>query len=259
MARRDVVLIHGAWLTAASWEPFRRRYEAQGVHCLLPEWPLQNRPTEDLRSRPHPELGRLSVSDIVRHHETLIRALPTPPILIGHSFGGLFVQLLLDRGLGAAGVAIDPAPARGIYPGLATIWSALPVFLAWQAWRRPATMSFGHFARCFMQLSSLDEQRAAYVSQIVPTSGRIYFDLALGIGNRVDFANPKRAPLLLIAGDQDRTVQLSAVRAAYRKHRPSKALTDFKVFTGRSHWLIAATGWEEVADYALAWASENAR
>jgi len=189
----------------------------------------------------------------------LIRALPAPPVLIGHSFGGLFVQLLLDRGLGAAGVAIDPAPARGVFPGLATIWAALPVFLAWQAWRRPATMNFGHFARSFMQRSSADEQRAAYESQIVPTPGRIYFDLALGLGNRVDFTNPRRAPLLLIAGDQDRTVQLSAVQAAYRRHHRSRALTEIKVFTGRTHWLIAAPGWEEVADYALAWASENAR
>ncbi|HXQ40906.1 MAG TPA: alpha/beta hydrolase [Candidatus Udaeobacter sp.] len=259
MTPHDVVLIHGAWLTSASWDPFRRRYEAQGLHCLTPEWPLQDRPIEDLRRSPHPALGRLTIPDIVRHHERLIRALPAPPVLIGHSFGGLFVQLLLDRGLGAAGVAIDPAPARGVFPGLATIWAALPVFLAWQAWRRPATMNFGHFARSFMQRSSADEQRAAYESQIVPTPGRIYFDLALGLGNRVDFTNPRRAPLLLIAGDQDRTVQLSAVQAAYRRHHRSRALTEIKVFTGRTHWLIAAPGWEEVADYALAWASENAR
>ena len=259
MAGHDVVLIHGAWLTAASWEPFRRRYEARGIRCLLPEWPLQDRPIEDLRAAPHPLLGRLSISDIVRPHEKLIRALPTPPILIGHSFGGLFVQLLLDRGLSAAGVAIDPAPARGIFPGLSTAWAALPVFLAWQAWRRPATMSFGHFARSFMQLSSAEEQRAAYDSQIVPTPGRIYFDLALGIGNRIDFSNPRRAPLLLIAGDQDRTVQPSAVQTTYLRHRRSPAVTQIKVFAGRTHWLIAAPGWEEVADYALAWASENAR
>jgi|SRR5579871_2584244 len=259
MPPRDVVLIHGAWLTAASWEPFRRRYEARGIRCVLPEWPLQDRPIGDLRASPNPALGRLSISAIVRHHEKAIRALPVPPILIGHSFGGLFVQLLLDRGLGAAGVAIDPAPARGISPGLSTIWAALPVFLAWQAWRRPARMSFGHFARSFMQLSSADEQRAVYDGEIVPTPGRIYFDLALGIGSRVDFSNARRAPLLLIGGDQDRTVQLSTVRAAYRRHRRSRALTEIKIFTGRTHWLIGAAGWEEVADYALAWASENAR
>ena len=259
MARHDVVLIHGAWLTSASWDLFRRRYEAQGFRCLAPEWPLQDRPIEDLRASPHPGLGRLGIPELVRHHEKLIRTLASPPILIGHSFGGLFVQLLLDRGLGAAGVAIDPAPARGIFPGLSTIRAALPMFLPWQAWRRPAKMNFGHFARNFMQLSSADEQRAAFASQIVPTPGRIYFELALGIGSRVDFSNAQRAPLLLIAGDQDRTVQLSAVQAAYRRHRRSRALTEIKVFTGRTHWLIAAPGWEEVADYALAWAGENAR
>jgi pimeloyl-ACP methyl ester carboxylesterase len=200
----------------------------------------------------------LTISSIVSRYENLIRALPAPPILIGHSFGGLFVQLLLDRGLGSAGVAIDPAPARGVFPGLASIWAALPVFLTWKAWRRPATMTFNHFARSFMQQSSPSEQRAAYEGHIVPTPGRIYFDLALGIGNRVDFSNAKRAPLLLIAGDRDRTVQPSAVRTAYRKHRRSQATTEIRVFAGRTHWLIAAPGWEEIADYALAWANENA-
>jgi pimeloyl-ACP methyl ester carboxylesterase len=34
-----------------------------------------------------------------------------PPVLIGHSYGGLFVELLLDRGLGRAGVAMSPAAA----------------------------------------------------------------------------------------------------------------------------------------------------
>jgi len=257
VARRDVVLIHGAWLTSAWWDPFRHRYEARGLHCLAPEWPLQSRPIEELRASPHPNLGRLSLSDILRHHERAIRALPVPPILIGHSFGGLIVQLLLDRGLGAVGVAIDPAPARGVFPGLATIRAAFPVLLAWQAWRRPATMTFGHFARAFMQLSSGEEQRAAYEGHIVPTPGRIYFDLALGIGSRVDFSNARRAPLLFVANEQDRVVQLSSVRAAYLKHRRSQAMTEFKIFPGRSHWLIAP-GWEEVADYAIAWAIEHA-
>ena len=258
-ARHDVVLIHGAWLTSASWDLFRQRYEARGFHCLAPEWPLQSRPIEELRTSPHPALGRLSISNIVGHYERAIRGLPAPPILIGHSFGGLFVQLLLDRGLGAAGVAINPAPARGVFPGFTAIRTALPVFLKWLAWRRPATMTLDHFARRFMQASSRDEQRAAYEGQIVPAPGRIYFDLALGIGNRVDFSNAKRAPLLLIAGEQDRTVQLSSVRSAYRKYRRSRAPTEMRTFAGRTHWLIATAGWEEVADYAIAWAGEHAR
>jgi hypothetical protein len=57
-------------------------------------------------------VANLGVTEIVDHYDTIIRKLDQPPIIMGHSFGGLFTQILLDRGLGAAGVAIDPPRSR---------------------------------------------------------------------------------------------------------------------------------------------------
>ena len=104
----------------------------------------------------------------------------------------------------------------------------------------------------------LAEQQAAYEAQIVPTPGRIYYQLVLGIQTKIDFRNDRRAPLLLVAGQLDRTATAGMVQAMYRKHARSKAVTAYREFSGRTHWLIAAPGWEEVADHCIDWAEQNA-
>ena len=256
---KTIVLVHGAWMSPLCWEHFMKRYEAAGYRCLAPSWPGDERPVEELQRAPVPELAGLSVGKIVDHYERIIRELPEPPILIGHSFGGLFVQMLLDRGLGAAGVAIDPGPPRGVIPRPIALWAALPVFLSPLSWRRAVRMSLKSFGWGFAQNLQGEALRAAYERYVVPTPGRIYYQAALGIGTRVDWANSQRAPLLLTAGEKDRTAQPSMIRSAYRKYQRSRAVTAFKEFPGRTHWLIASEGWEEVADYALTWAREHAR
>ena len=256
---KTIMFVHGAWVTPASWDLFRARHEAVGYKTIAPAWPCDDRPVSELRRSPHPDLPKLSITAIVDHYEKLIRALPEPPVLVGHSFGGLFVQLLLDRGLGAAGVAIDPAPARGILPKWNATRAAFPVLSSWNGWNRVLTMTPEQFAWGFAHTLSPAEQHAAYERHIVPTPGRIYFQALLGIGNGLNFANATRAPLLLIAGEEDRTVEASMVRATYKKHQRSTAVTEFKAFPGRTHWLIASPGWEEIADTAIAWAGKHAR
>ncbi|HEX5588946.1 MAG TPA: alpha/beta hydrolase, partial [Candidatus Limnocylindrales bacterium] len=109
-----VVFVHGGWVTPACWDRFVPYFEARGYRCLAPAWPGKDRPIEEIRSDPSPLAG-LGIREIVDHYATVVRGLDEPPILVGHSFGGLFVQLLIDRGLGAAGIAIDSAPPKGIF------------------------------------------------------------------------------------------------------------------------------------------------
>lgn len=198
----------------------------------------------------------LATADL-ESHARIIESQAEPPILVGHSFGGLFVQMLLDRGLGASGVAIDPGPPRWIIPGPAAVRAALPVLLTWGGWRKTLTMSFESFQWGFAHTQPEAEQRAAYEKHVVPTPGRIYFQAVLGIGTKVNFRNPNRAPLLLIAGEKDRTANPSMVKAMYRRHARSPAVTSFKSFRDRTHWLIGAPGWEEIADHAISWAEEQ--
>jgi pimeloyl-ACP methyl ester carboxylesterase len=250
---KTILFIHGAWVTPISWTNFRAYFEAQGYRCEAPAWPYLDRSPSELRLSPDPRLANVTIKALVDHFEQHIKALPEPPILIGHSFGGLIVQMLLDRGLGAAGVAIDAGPPRWVLPSPRAILSALPVLLAWLGWRRVLTMSFKSFSTTFANSLPQNEQRQAYDDHIVPTPGRIFFQAALGIGNGVNFANPKRPPMLLIAGGRDYTSTASMVRAMYRKHSRAPARTDFISFANQSHWLIAEPGWEEVAKSAAEW------
>ena len=75
----------------------------------------------------------------------------------------------------------------------------------------------------------------------------------------VDFENHDRAPLLLIAGGSDHVVPASTDKATAKKYEGSGAVTEYREFPGRTHFTLGQPGWEEVADFALDWASEHAR
>ncbi|QAY78710.1 alpha/beta hydrolase [Sphingosinicella sp. BN140058] len=253
-----IMLIHGAWLNSASWEGFRRRYEGLGYKVVTPDWPYDDRSPAELRAEPRVELATLGQREIVDHYERAVRALPEPPILIGHSFGGVIVQHLLDRGLGLSGVAIDPAPTPGVPLGVHAIVSALPVFLDLGSWKRAKTMSRKFFATRFAQTARKDRVDMLYDRYIVPTPGKVYWD---GIFKpiKIRWDNPKRAPLLLIAGGKDLIADASMTRAIFRKQRRAPSTTELKTFPDRSHWTCMDEGWEAVADYALDWALRHAR
>ncbi len=254
---KTIVLIHGAWLNSRSWEHVKARYEARGYTVIAPDWPFDDRAPEALRANPAPELARLSQRDIVAHYERIIRALPEKPILIGHSLGGVIVQHLLARGLGAAGVAINPAPTPGVPLGPQAILSALPVFGDLLSWRKAKVMSREFFANRFAQTLSRDQVDAAYDRYVVPTPGRVYWN---GVINpmKIDWAGQKRAPLLLIAGGKDLIADASMTKAIYRKQSLASSTTALEVFEERSHWTLMDEGWEAVADRALDWALDQA-
>ena len=256
---RTVMLIHGAWLNSASWASFKARYEARGFTVTAPDWPWDDRSPAELRDHPHPALARLGQVAIFDHYDALIRALPEPPLLIGHSLGGVVVQHLLDRGLGACGVAIDPAPTPGVPLGPHAIVSALPVFSDLFSWRKAKVMSRKFFANRFAQTAPRDQVDALYDRYIVPTPGKVYWDGVTGASGRIRWDNPKRAPLLLIGGSVDLIADASMTRAIYNKQKRAPSQTDLKIFEGRSHWTCMDAGWEAVADQALDWAVQHAR
>ena len=257
---RSVVFIHGAFMSAESWDPWKQRFAARGYNCIAPAWPFLDHSVDELQRAADPRFGRLGVSEIVDNYASIIRELETPPILVGHSFGGLFVQMLLDRGLGAAGVAIDPAPPKGVLPGMNSIRAGLPVLLGWASWQSVRRMSFTHFQWAWVHTLSDAEQREAYDQHVIPTSGRIFLQAFLAPFTdelRVNFRNGLRAPLLIIAGELDRTVEAKMNLANFRKYARSTAVTDYREFPGRTHWTCRQPGWEEVADHALGWLAKQ--
>jgi pimeloyl-ACP methyl ester carboxylesterase len=254
---KTILLVHGAWLNALSWEGFKKRYEAKGYTVIAPSWPYDDRTPAELRAAPHPELAKMGPDENIQHFVDIIRKLPEQPLIIGHSAGGVYTQALIDNGLGAAGVAIDPAPTPGVAIARHALVSTLPVFLTWGSWGKPVHMSRKFFANRFAQTLPKNETDATYDRYIVPTSGKVYWQ---GLGKpKLNFANPNRAPLLFIAGGKDLIADASMTEAIYKKHKASPVKTEFKLYPDRSHWTCLDRGWEEVADYALDWAVKNAK
>jgi len=259
-----VVLIHGLWMSPLSWEQWIERFAQRGCRVLAPAWPgMEDRDVADLR-RDTSAFARVGVTEIADHYERIVRGLDRPPIIMGHSFGGLIAQVLLDRGLGAAGVAIHPAPIKGIL-GLPP--SALRV--ASVALRNPANrhravaLTADQFHYAFTNTLDRHESALIYERYAVPGPGRPLFQA--GVANftkhaptQVDVRNDTRAPLLLLAGGKDHTVPASTTRANHKLYRHSRAVTELKEYPERSHFTVGQEGWEEVADHALAWAAEKA-
>ena len=258
-----ILFVHGAWMTPLCWEPFARFFEGRGWRTLAPAWPYHDRPVAEQRRAPAAELGGLGAVEILDHYERLIRSLPEPPCLVGHSFGGLWVQLLLGRGLGRAGVAIDSAPPRGVLPlQWSAIRSTVPALLT-LAPRRPVSLTLEQFRYAFVHTLSEAAAREAWERQVVPETRRIIFQAAGAPLDplsplRVSFAKADRAPLLLVAGARDRIVPAAQNRANYAKYRFSPARTSFREFPDRTHWIIAQDGWEEVAGYVAGWLDDVA-
>jgi pimeloyl-ACP methyl ester carboxylesterase len=255
---RTVVFIHGGWVTPACWEPFASYFEAHGFRCLVPAWPGKDRTVDEIRADPSPLRG-LGVEEIVDHYDRVVRALDEPPVLIGHSFGGLFVQLLLDRGLGSAGIAIDSAPPKGVIALYPTALVALGrILLIPLGWRKVVRWSFPEYRYAFVHTMPRERARTIWDEHIIPESGRPFFQVAFSMFDRnsptrLDFGKPDRAPLLFVAGEADRAMPIALVRRMFRAHQASPARTELRSFPGRTHWLIAQDGWEEVAQGCIDW------
>jgi pimeloyl-ACP methyl ester carboxylesterase len=256
---KTIVFVHGAWLTSLSWESFKGYFEQKGYTCVAPEWPYRDRSVPELRASTLPELAQIGVKELTDHFDGIVRQMPEPPILIGHSFGGLIVQQLLDRGLGSAGVGLDSVAPEGV---LAVDWTVLKanadVLFRWMNWEKVLTMTFPEFQYAFVNTFPEDEQKKFYERYVVPETGRLFFQAAFAQLDphhalRVNWTNNARAPLLLIAGEHDHLVPAHVVKSNYEHYKGASTPTDFHEFAGRSHLLVAGPGWQEVADYVYNW------
>jgi pimeloyl-ACP methyl ester carboxylesterase len=258
-----IVLVHGFWVTPRSWERWIERYEARGYRVLAPAYPGLEVEVEALNRDPS-AIEHLTVPAIMAHLETIVGGLDSPPILMGHSAGGAFVQLLLDRGYGAVGVAINSAPTEGVLvTPLSQLKASFPVLRNPANRHRAVGLTYDQWRYVFTNTFDEADARAAYDRYHVPASGGIFWDSVLANfipGPQeiaVDYHNDARPPLLFISGGDDHLMP-PAVQRSNAKHYKSRTVTEIKEFPGRSHLMPAQKGWEEVADYALAWAVEHA-
>ena len=257
MTTKTVVFIHGMFMTPLCWEGWTSYFQAKGYTTLAPAWPGREAPIETLRkNHPDPKLGQLNLTAVIERLASTIKKLDEKPIVIGHSMGGLVAQILVHRGLAAAGVAVDSAPPAGVFT---TKWSFLksnwPMISPFASKHEPRNMSFEDFQYAFVNTLPQAEQRTAYDRYVVPES-RLVPQESLGGIAKIDFKKP-HAPLLLIAGSDDNIVPASLNKTNYEKYSGSSSITNFKEFPGRIHFIIGQKNWEEVADYVLSWLNDK--
>jgi pimeloyl-ACP methyl ester carboxylesterase len=262
MAGTPVVFVHGLWLHSDSWAAWVEKFRGAGYDPQAPGWPGDAATVEETRANPDAVAGH-GINDVVTHYSEIVQSLESKPILVGHSFGGLVVQRLLGNGLGAAAVAIDPAPIKGV---LVLPRSALKV--ASVALKSPSNKSKAvsltedEFRFGFGNTVSADESKELYDRWTIPSPGKPLFEAALANFSphspaKVNTTNATRGPLLLTAGGRDNTVPASISRSTLKQYRHSTAVTDLHQFPDRGHSLCIDPGWEEVAGVVLDWLAKQ--
>lgn len=261
---RPIVLVHGFWVTPRSWENWIAHYEAKGHQVIAPAYPGFEVEVEALNADPAPIID-VTVPQIIEHIEEQIRALPEPPIIIGHSAGGAFTQILLDHGYGAAGVAMNSAPTEGVrVVPLSQVKSTFPVLKSPANRHRAVPLTLEQWTYAFTNTFTPEESAALYERYAIPANGGILWGSVLANfqpGHQdtwVDYHNDNRAPLLFVSGSEDH-IMPPEVQRSNHKHYKSNTVTEIREYEGYAHLLPAQKGWEQIADDVLDWALRHAR
>ena len=255
-----VVFIHGLWLHADSWSPWADLFREHGYEPVAPGWPGDGGTVEETRSASERVAGHgidAVVDEYARAIDVLARAWRRMPIVIGHSFGGLIVQRLLAENKAVAGVALDPAPIKGV---LYLPPSALRV--ASVALRNPAnrnravSLTREQFRYGFGNAVSEEEAQELYDTYSVAGSGVPVFQAAFANFNprsetKVDNKTGDRGPMLVISGELDHQVPHAISHATYKRQSKNEGITEFNELAGRGHSLTIDAGWREVAQVSL--------
>ena len=256
-----IVMIHGLWMTPRSWEHWKARYEARGYTVHTPPWPGFEVEVEALNADPSP-MADLRADEVIDAYEAFIRALPSSPIIMGHSLGGAMTQVLLNRGLGSVGVGVSSATVKGVRDlPFSTLKAAGKVLNPFKR-GEPVHMTEKEFHYAFTNTMSEEESAPIYDRYAVSAASGVLADIALANLHRnpptdVDFAKEGRIPLLFVGFGEDHVVPPKATMHNERKYDDSVSITEYMEFEGRPHF-PGAPGWEEVADAAIDWAERHA-
>ncbi|KAJ5703931.1 hypothetical protein N7493_011069 [Penicillium malachiteum] len=267
ISKPPILLIHGLWMTPLCWEDWIAYFETKGYEVLAPGWPgIDERTPEEIRVDSKP-IADQSIQSIVDHYASIISTLKTPPIIMGHSFGGLFTQILLSRGYGCAGIGISPAQPAGIFDLSINVLKATAPVLSNPLHAHsavPFTAEQFHF--CFGNHLTRNQSDVLYNRYAIPSVAHVLWQGVTGMLKKsgpghVDFDKTDRAPLLLIAGTNDHVVPLHTVQKEFDAYIAAKttATVELKIFEGRTHGIVNQDGWKEIADFAIDFADGHAK
>ncbi len=257
---KTVLFIHGLWMHSSSWQPWVEYFSEQGYKTLNPGWPGDLDTVTECRENPR-SIANRGVTEIVESYAKIIATLPEPPIVIGHSFGGLIAQILLGRNLASGCIALNPAPMKGVWQlPFSALKASLPVLGDPFNLKKSHSLTFKQFCYGFANALSVKEAKELYDRWTIPAPCRPLFQAATasfaGSETKVNTKNTKRGPLLITGGDKDNQAPAILGKASLKKYN-SSVISDFKLFEGRGHSISIDNGWKEIAEYSLAWLKKN--
>jgi pimeloyl-ACP methyl ester carboxylesterase len=254
--RTPVVLIHGLWLLPSSWANWAQLFEEAGYAALTPDWPDDPETVEEARANPD-VFAKKTLGQIADHTAEVIGKLDKEPAVMGHSTGGLLAQMIADRGLSAATVAIAPGPFRGVLPiPISALRSVMPVLKNPLNRGRAVTLSLDEFKYGWTNALGENEAKQLYETYHVAAPGVALMQQANANLNpfteaKLDARNPERGPLLIIEGEKDHTVPWAIANASFKRQQRNDGVTEIKKVPNGGHSLTIDSGWREVAEAAL--------
>jgi pimeloyl-ACP methyl ester carboxylesterase len=252
---KNVVFVTGAFVASTGWSEWQAYFQSKGYNTIAPAWPFKEGTAAELRNRQPNDTGlaALTLNEVVDHYANIVKGFSEKPIIIGHSLGGLITQILVNRDLAAAGIAIHPVPPLGVFPYefsfLKAGWKSLGLFTSI---KKTYLMSFKDWQYAFVNGMPLEQQKKAYEENTIPESKTVARG-GLTSAAKVDFAKP-HAPLLITAGSEDTIIPAHLNLRNFKKYAKNNgSVLDYKEFPGRNHFVVGQPTWKEDADYILDW------
>ena len=248
---KTIVLIHGNFVNNASWTEWKHYYEQKGYKVYSPVNPGHEGNPAELRAKVHPDLTKTGFIDIINNLDKLISTLPEKPLIIGHSMAGMATLKLVEMGKAVAGVSIDGAPPKNVFPPFQTLKTVLPAF-GFFSFNKYFMGSREWYDYAFFNTISEAEKEKAFKKFAVPESYKVSRQLVLNPFSNIDFKKP-HVPILFVGGGSDHIFPPNLTRTIADSYKDTNSRVDLKIFEGKSHFICGEPGWEKVADYILDW------
>jgi len=253
VSSRSIVFITGTFISNNCWDEWMSYFENEGYKCIAPAWPHKDASPEELRNQTaHDVIASNTLTSLADHFASIINALPERPILVGHSLGGVVVQLLLQQELGVAGVAIRSFPPNGVnrfwFSFLKAIWEAMVVL---SSSKQTYLISFNKWRYTVANGVAYEQQKELYYRYAIPESKKIIRE-AFNCAAKINFSKP-HAPLLIMSGSNDKLIPASLNYINYKKYANGNSVTEYIEFKGHIHLVFGIPAWKEEADCVFHW------
>jgi pimeloyl-ACP methyl ester carboxylesterase len=245
---QKVIFIHGLFNTNLVWKEWEQYFTDKGFSCESLSYPYHVGEPADLRAQPNPKLANLTLGNIMETFTAQLAKLPTKPIVIGHSMGGLIAQLLNAKGLVSKAICISSAPPKGI---ISFSWDFiscnLPIINPFKG-NSLFMPNLKWFHNGFCHTLSIAEAEAVFNKYVIAESRNIPRSSQLANGY-INFKQ-EHAPMLFISGELDKIVPAVVNKKNFKAYK-SNSMRELKVFEGRTHYILGQNGWQQVAQHAI--------